>query len=135
GPRGALPRQDISCQITGRILRDLHHNFATAWAKETGEDLLRSRNAYEVAVQLQPRTECGTALMAQLLRTQAQELGGIRDIQAGYLKAINNATQFIYIENQYFRWPPLAEAIKQAAQDQTREGRDPLQHGSLHLCI
>ncbi|WP_028631381.1 phospholipase D-like domain-containing protein [Metapseudomonas resinovorans] len=135
GPRGALPRQDISCQITGRILRDLHHNFATAWAKETGEDLLRSRNADEVAVQLQPRAECGTALMAQLLRTQAQEQGGIRDIQAGYLKAINNATQFIYIENQYFRWPPLAEAIKQAAQDQTREGRDPGQHGSLHLFV
>lgn len=133
GPRGALPRQDISCQITGRILRDLHHNFATAWAKETGEDLKRSRNVDAVAVQLKPRPECGTQLMAQLLRTQAQS--GVRDIEAGYLKAVNNATQFIYIENQYFRWPPLAEAIKQAAQDQTREGRDPGLHGALHLFV
>ncbi|WP_330114170.1 phospholipase [Pseudomonas sp. JS3066] len=135
GPRGALPRQDISCQITGRILRDLHHNFATAWAKETGEDLLHARNANELAKQLQPRPEHGNTLMAQLLRTQAQETEAVRDIQAGYLKAINNATQFIYIENQYFRWPPLAEAIKQAAQDQTRAERDPGKHGALHLFV
>ncbi|MBB4822770.1 phosphatidylserine/phosphatidylglycerophosphate/cardiolipin synthase-like enzyme [Pseudomonas alcaligenes] len=133
GPRGALPRQDISCQITGRILRDLHHNFATAWTKETGEDLQRSRNVDAVAVQLKPRPECGTQLMAQLLRTQAQS--GVRDIEAGYLKAVNNATQFIYIENQYFRWPPLAEAILEAAKVQTNNGRDPGKHGALHLFV
>ncbi|MBT8768445.1 phospholipase [Metapseudomonas boanensis] len=135
GPRGALPRQDISSQITGPILQDLHHNFATAWAKATGEDLLLSRNTEGVAKQLQPRPEHGNEQMAQLLRTQAQEDEAVRDIQAGYLKAVNNATQFIYIENQYLRWPPLAEAIKQAAQDQTRAGRDPGQHGALHLFV
>ncbi|MCY1392034.1 Cardiolipin synthase B [compost metagenome] len=135
GPRGALPRQDISCQITGPILKDLHHNFAAAWDKETGEDLLHARNANELAKQLQPRPAQGNTLMAQLLRTQSQEKGGVRDIEAGYLKAINNATQFIYIENQYFRWPPLAEAIRQAAQDQTRAGRDPGKHGALHLFV
>ncbi|WP_271409429.1 phospholipase [Pseudomonas sp. Q1-7] len=135
GPRGALPRQDISCQVTGMILKDLHHNFATAWTKETGEDLLSSRKAEEVAEQLKPRREHGNMQMSQLLRTQAQQTDAVLDIQAGYLKAVNNATQFIYIENQYFRWPPLAEAIKQAAKDQTREGRDPGKHGALHLFV
>ena len=133
GPRGFLPRQDISSQVTGPILEHLHANFAKAWRKETGVDLLASRNAMTVACKLKPRTAYGTPLMAQLLRTQAQE--GRRDIERLYLQAVNNATQFIYIENQYFRWPPLAEAIKKAAADQLGGGRKPEEHGSLHLFV
>ncbi|WPP01099.1 phospholipase [Pseudomonas sp. HR96] len=131
GPRGFTPRQDISCKLTGEILRDVHHNFATAWLKETGEDLMTAREADKVGKTLQ----CGPRpwQIAQLLRTQAQT--GARDIERAYLQAVNNATQFIYIENQYFRWPPLAEAIKKAAADQTRAGRDPGLHGALHLFV
>ncbi|VVO35894.1 phospholipase D-like domain-containing protein [Pseudomonas fluorescens] len=131
GARGFTPRQDISSQLTGPILEHLHHNFATAWYKETGEDLLASRQAMQVGQQLQ--CTGGTPQLAQLLRTQPQ--AGKRDIEQLYLKAVNNATQFIYIENQYFRWPPLAEAIKQAAVVQTRKGRDPGLHGALHLFV
>ncbi|MGY2686722.1 phospholipase [Pseudomonas tolaasii] len=131
GPRGFLPRQDISSRVTGPILEHLHHNFASAWHKETGEDLLESRQAKQVAPQL--AFDSGTPLVAQLLRTQAQ--AGKRDIEKLHLQAVNNATQFIYIENQYFRWPPLAEAIKQAALVQTVEGRDPGVHGALHLFV
>lgn len=132
GPRGDTPRQDISSQVSGPILEHLHHNFATAWRKETGEDLLLSRQAKQVG----PTLTCipgATRQLAQLVRTQAQE--GKRDIEKLYLKAVNNATQFIYIENQYFRWPPLAEAINKAAADQTRAGRDPGLHGNLHLFV
>ncbi|AMB88191.1 phospholipase, partial [Pseudomonas agarici] len=132
GPRGNTPRQDISSQISGPILEHLHHNFASAWRKETGEDLLISRQAKQVG----PHLKCtpgATRQLAQLLRTQAQS--GKRDIERAYLKAVNNATQFIYIENQYFRWPPLAEAIKKAAADQTGAGRDPGLHGALHLFV
>ncbi|MCP1506959.1 phosphatidylserine/phosphatidylglycerophosphate/cardiolipin synthase-like enzyme [Pseudomonas marginalis] len=132
GPRGNTPRQDISSQISGPILEHLHHNFATAWRKETGEDLLASRKAMAVAPQLQCAPGV-TRQLAQIVRTQAQD--GKRDIEKIYLKAVNNATQFIYIENQYFRWPPLAEAIKTAAAKQTRAGRDPGLHGNLHLFV
>ncbi|MCS3441218.1 phosphatidylserine/phosphatidylglycerophosphate/cardiolipin synthase-like enzyme, partial [Pseudomonas sp. BIGb0450] len=132
GPRGDTPRQDISSQISGPILEHLHHNFATAWRKETGEELLVSRNAMVVGPQLQC-TPGATRQLAQLLRTQPQT--GKRDIERLYLNAVNNATQFIYIENQYFRWPPLAEAIKKAAADQTAAGRDPGLHGALHLFV
>jgi phosphatidylserine/phosphatidylglycerophosphate/cardiolipin synthase-like enzyme len=52
-----------------------------------------------------------------------------------YLQAVNNATQFIYIENQYFRWPELAEKIKQAAAVQFGAGRDPGKHGSIYLFV
>lgn len=132
GARGRLPRQDISSRVTGPILRDLHHNFAEAWRRETGEDLFAERQAATVAKQLAPCKE-DPLLMAQLLRTQAQE--GRRDIEQVYLQAINNATQFIYIENQYFRWPPLADAILEAAKAQTNNGRKPEEHGALHLFV
>ena len=132
GPRGITPRQDISCQITGPILEHLHHNFAQAWRKDAGEDLIRARNAMEVAKQLKCAPD-QTKQIAQLVRTQAQE--GKRDIEKAYLQAVNNASQFIYIENQYFRWPPLAELITSAAAKMAAAGRDPGDHGPLHLFV
>jgi phosphatidylserine/phosphatidylglycerophosphate/cardiolipin synthase-like enzyme len=132
GPRGDTPRQDISSQVSGPILEHLHHNFASAWRKETGEDLLDLRQAKAVGPQLQCAPDA-TRQIAQILRTQAQE--GKRDIEKLYLQAVNNATQFIYIENQYFRWPPLAELIKAVAAGQTKAGRDPAIHGPLHLFV
>ncbi|WP_269233428.1 phospholipase D-like domain-containing protein [Klebsiella pneumoniae] len=133
GARGFLPRQDISSQVTGTILEHLHENFAKAWCKETGEDLIKKRQALEMAKRLKPRKECGTLILAQLLRTQPQE--NKRDIEKLYLQAVNNSTQFIYIENQYFRWPPLAEVIKKAAHVQIDKGRTPEKDGSLHLFV
>lgn len=132
GSRGVEPRQDISSQISGPILEHLHHNFATAWHKETGENLLKLRKAKEVGPTLKC-TQGSKRQIAQLLRTQAQT--GRRDIEHLYLQAVNNVTQFIYIENQYFRWPPLAEAIKQAVAKQIAKGRDPEVHGNVHLFV
>jgi len=127
GANGKLPRQDISSRVTGPILEHLHHNFATAWQKETGQDLLTTRDAETVAKKLKPQAISGTPMLAQLLRTQAQNTK--HDIETLYLKAVNNATQFIYIENQYFRWPPLAELINTVAERQSKAG------GILHLFV
>jgi phosphatidylserine/phosphatidylglycerophosphate/cardiolipin synthase-like enzyme len=129
GPRGKTPRQDISCQVTGHVLEHLHHNFASAWLKETGEDLMSLRQAKQVGQQLRP---LGPPQLVQLLRTQPQE--GKRDIEQLYLQTVKNATQFIYIENQYFRWPPLAELIKDVAA-RLSKNRDPGEHGALHLFV
>ncbi|TLP73597.1 phospholipase [Pseudomonas nitroreducens] len=151
GPRGFTPRQDISCRVSGPILDSLHRNFAEAWQKETGEDLIAARAAFiqgmpvtvgnvTLRVPYPPSPSAGpgdeakdTQLLAQLLRTQAQS--GHHDIQTLYLQAVNNATQFIYIENQYFRWPALADAIKHTITCQTGEGRKPEEHGALHLFV
>ncbi|RJT45070.1 phospholipase D-like domain-containing protein [Rahnella woolbedingensis] len=133
GPRGKLPRQDMSSRVTGPILEQLHENFAKAWLKETGQDLLKLRNAKYIGTQLKPRADQGTPLMAQLLRTQKQE--GKTDIEKLYLKTVNNATQSIYIENQYFRWPPLAEAIKSNITIQKKAGRIPEDDGYLYLFV
>ncbi|MDU8616886.1 phospholipase D-like domain-containing protein, partial [Pseudomonas syringae pv. actinidiae] len=141
GARGQTPRQDISCMLSGPILHDVHQNFAIAWRKETGEDLLACRDCDPSSKRLQ--FQSGTRLMMQLLRTQAQvgqpktnrkhkdDVGDyeapVRDIQSGYMVAANNVTQFIYIENQYFRWPPLADHIKTLAGKYFKAGRkEPL---------
>ncbi|MBS7418506.1 phospholipase [Pseudomonas syringae] len=149
GSRGSTPRQDISCMLSGPILHDVHQNFAIAWRKETGEDLLACRDCDPTSNRLQFQN--GTRLMMQVLRTQAQvgqpktnrkhkdDVGDhekpVRDIQSGYMVAANNVTQFIYIENQYFRWPPLAELIKKSAVTQTSKGRDPALHGSIYMFV
>ncbi|MGH8417326.1 MAG: phospholipase [Pseudomonas sp.] len=132
GPRGFKPRQDISSQVHGPILEHLHHNFAKAWQRATGEDLLTLRQAKVIGPQLQiPHGQ--PTQMAQILRTQAQE--GVRDIKRGYEEALRKATRYIYIENQYFRWPPFAELIKTVADTLGEWGRDPGKHGPLHLFV
>jgi len=127
GPNGVAPRQDFSSRITGPIIGDIFLNFAQAWKKETGEELPKSDFA---KYPLRP-LDGDMPVQAQILRTQPQH--GRCDIRDAYLQAVGNATQCIYIENQYFRWPVLAEKIKEAAAKQTAWGRKPEEHGSLYL--
>jgi phosphatidylserine/phosphatidylglycerophosphate/cardiolipin synthase-like enzyme len=128
GRNGKRPRQDFSSKLTGPAMGDLFRNFAQAWAKETGETL--APPAFE---KYPVRCEGGAPSVCQVLRTQPQY--GREDIKKAYLQAVNNATRYIYIENQYFRWPPLAEKIRAAALAQSRGGRDPGTHGSLYLFV
>ncbi|WP_405124852.1 phospholipase D-like domain-containing protein [Ralstonia pseudosolanacearum] len=125
------PRQDMSSRVTGPILQYLNRNFCQAWSDATGQQLEAGRAV--IASQLKLRRDFDTPVMAQILRTQSQH--GKRDIEAMYLQAVNNTTNFVYIENQYFRFPPLADKIKEAAKAQFGAGRDQGKHGSLHLFV
>jgi phosphatidylserine/phosphatidylglycerophosphate/cardiolipin synthase-like enzyme len=131
GRNGETPRQDISSRVTGPVLEFLNDNFCTAWKKETRIDLLGPRQ--HIAGQLRVRPGFGPPVMAQILRTQSQE--DIRDIEKVYLKAVNNTTRFIYIENQYFRWPPLADKIKSVVQNLLNGGRDLEKDGPVYLFV
>ncbi|ABO57417.1 phospholipase [Burkholderia vietnamiensis] len=131
GRNGETPRQDMSARIAGPILEHLNVNFCRAWQHSTKEDLLAKR--MPLAKQLKLSTTAGTPVMAQINRTQSQE--GVRNIKSLYLQAVRNATKFIYIENQYFRWPDLADEIKSAVKKQFGQGRDIAKHGSVHLFV
>jgi phosphatidylserine/phosphatidylglycerophosphate/cardiolipin synthase-like enzyme len=131
GRNAPSPRQDISSRLTGPVLEYLCHNFCQGWQRETAVDLWRERKP--LASQLRMRPDTGTRVMAQVLRTQFQE--GKRDICRMYLQDINNATQLIYIENQYFRWKPLADELQESIQRQQQWGRSHDQHGSVHLFV
>jgi phosphatidylserine/phosphatidylglycerophosphate/cardiolipin synthase-like enzyme len=131
GRNGQTPRQDMSSIVTGPILECLNANFCNAWKRNANVDLLAKRKS--LATQLKVRPDFGTPVMAQITRTQSQE--GKRDIKSLYLQTAVNAAKFIYIENQYFRWEPLAEKIKEAAAKQVQWGRDPGKHGPLYLFV
>ena len=127
GRNGGAPLHDYSSRVTGPIIGDLFRNFASAWQRETGQALAIPRfETYPLHGQ-DDRAAC------QILRTQPQH--GRVDIKTCYLQAVGNATQYIAIENQYFRWPPLADKIKEAAAKMTGGGRSPEKHGSLHLFV
>jgi len=131
GRNGETPRQDMSAMVTGPILEHLNVNFCRAWKRDAKVDLLAERRP--LAARLKIRRDMGTAVMAQINRTQSQE--GIRNIQSLYLQAVSNVSQFIYIENQYFRWEPLAEKIKKIAKAHVEGGRDCGKHGPIHLFV
>ena len=117
------PREDFSSLITGEVVGNMFHNFRRAWRDETKEDLPLPATDFAA---YKPRLDkANKPAMVQLLRTQAEYKK--QDIKKMYLQAVNNVTSFIYIENQYFRWPPLAEKIKSAAKAQKEWGRpDPI---------
>jgi phosphatidylserine/phosphatidylglycerophosphate/cardiolipin synthase-like enzyme len=131
GRNGETPRQDMSSIVTGPILECLNANFCNAWKHNAKVDLLTKRKP--LAAQLKVRGDLGTPVMAQITRTQSQE--GKRDIKSLYLQAASNAAKFIYIENQYFRWGPLADKIKESAARQVQWGRDPGKNGSVYLFV
>jgi phosphatidylserine/phosphatidylglycerophosphate/cardiolipin synthase-like enzyme len=114
------PREDFSSLLTGPIVGDMFHNFRRAWRDETKENLALPPCGF---ASYQPRVDgnANKAAMVQLLRTQPEYQK--QDIKKMYLQAVNNVTSYIYIENQYFRWPPLAEKIKEAAKAQKECGR------------
>jgi phosphatidylserine/phosphatidylglycerophosphate/cardiolipin synthase-like enzyme len=127
GRNGFRPFHDYSTRVTGPIIGDLFRNFAHAWQRETGESIpIPNFLPY-------PLHGNDDRAMCQILRTQPQH--GKEDIKKCYLQAVNNATQYIAIENQYFRWPPLATKIKKAAARMVECGRIPEKHGYLYLFV
>jgi len=127
GRNGLTPLHDFSSCVSGPIVGDVFRNFAAAWEMETGE-ALPEPNCSDYPM----RTSAARAV-CQIVRTQPQY--GKEDILKLYLQAVSNASQYIHIENQYFRWPPLAERIKASANGQTEWGRKPEQHGPLYLFV
>ncbi|GHD59588.1 phospholipase D-like domain-containing protein [Jeongeupia chitinilytica] len=119
------PREDFSTRLTGPVVGDVFFNFSAAWKNETGEVLSPAKFK-----DYKPRFVRGGNCMSdcvpakvQALRTQPQAKPPAQDIKKAYYQAVNNVTSYIYIENQYFRWPPLAETIKKAAKQQKDNGR------------
>ena len=127
GRNGSAPRHDYSSKVTGPIVGDLFRNFAAAWQKETAESLAMPPFETHHMLGNDPKAVC------QILRTQPQY--GRADIKTCYLQATANASQYIHIENQYFRWPPLAEKIKNSAAKMAAWGRTPERDGSLYLFV
>ncbi len=128
---GFGPWQDLSLHVRGPILFDLNHNFCNTW--DGGTPLLK--RLFHVPLTTQ-RKACPNDYLqtggepAQICRTQPEE-GPETSILEVYEKALGNVHQYAYIENQYFRYKPLAERLKQTAAARKAAGA----LGDLHLFV
>jgi phosphatidylserine/phosphatidylglycerophosphate/cardiolipin synthase-like enzyme len=133
GRNGLYPWQDMSSWVTGPVLQFLNANFCEAWDDATGQNLTEARKDLYRRLKVKYEPGGDTPVMAQILRTQSQK--GKRDIEKLYLQSINNATQHIFIQNQYFRWVPLADKVKDVAKNHVAGGRDSGKHGPIYLFV
>lgn len=101
------PLQDVSSIVSGEVLWYINRNFCQSWDKESSEKLGEKRKALIFNKYPFNKSAGGTPLMAQILRTYDKP--DIEDIKKIYLQNIKRVTSYIYTENQFFRWPPLAE--------------------------
>ncbi|PAX78396.1 phosphatidylserine/phosphatidylglycerophosphate/cardiolipin synthase family protein [Citrobacter sp. TSA-1] len=137
GRDGETPWQDNSSCVCGGIVSHLYHNFVEAWemnvapepelsqylamtAKQHGfseakMDALNQRLTLAPNFPLKPT-------MAQICRTQPQT--GRFEVETLYNNALCLARKYIYIENQYFRYPPFVAKIKEAIEKRRALGYD-----------
>ncbi len=114
--QGFGPWQDISMQVWGEILFDINENFITAWNRITPleMDFVERRKAIKETA-FKPKG----AMQVQFCRTQPQIVLANneyeRSILAIYKKAIENSRNYIYMENQYFRYGDIGKQVKQHA--------------------
>ncbi|HEY4305517.1 MAG TPA: phospholipase D-like domain-containing protein [Gemmatimonadaceae bacterium] len=111
----ARPLHDVSVHLAGPVVRDLARCFDDLWcAAEMKPD----------PAGVQPRLPAADVAMAapasntvaQILRTSPDRLStrGQTEILDAYLKAIEGARSFIYLESQYFSARPIAAAVRSA---------------------
>lgn len=115
------PLQDVSSIVSGEVLWYINRNFCQSWDKVSSEKLGEKRKALTFNKYPFNKSAGGTPLMAQILRTYDKP--DIEDIKKIYLQNIKRVTSYIYTENQYFRWPPLAEAFIKHWQNLRSKGR------------
>lgn len=121
GKNVITPLQDVSSIVSGEALWHINRNFCQSWDKVSNEQLGNKRKGLTFDKYPFNKSIGGTPLMAQILRTYDQP--DIEDIKKIYLQNITRMTSYIYTENQYFRWPPLADAFIKHWQNLRSEGR------------
>ena len=115
--------------VTGGVLYDLNENFVRSWekipmgisSKKEAEEFVRQRREIKRSV-FKPDKTKGTVLNAQILCTQPEF--GLEEIKGFYYRLSELSTSYLYIENQYFRWPPLAEKLAKWGQKMAEQGRE-----------
>ncbi|UOO76686.1 phosphatidylserine/phosphatidylglycerophosphate/cardiolipin synthase family protein [Neisseria sp. Dent CA1/247] len=120
GKNVEVPLQDVSSIVSGEVLWFINRNFCQSWDRVSNEKLEEKRKKLTLD-QYPLNKSLGTPLMAQILRTYDKP--DIEDIKNIYLQNIKKISSYIYTENQYFRWPVLAEAFIQHWQNLRKQGR------------
>ena len=113
---GFAPWQDLSCRVYGSVLFDLNSNFTRAWEAAEGwfggnkfvdspERAQRKAEDY-----IEPARRHGKRCTAQICRTYTPDSDF--SIKNAYQIALANARQYLYFENQYFRYKDFADQMR-----------------------
>jgi phosphatidylserine/phosphatidylglycerophosphate/cardiolipin synthase-like enzyme len=120
---------DIHAKLEGLIARDLEREFVLRWNREKDKSTaipLPGWKGFETLAQAPvssvDREVSKNIHTLQMLRTVSVGMNpqDIRrdDIWQGYFRLIGCATRFIFMENQYFHEPKMADAIVKQAEAQ-----------------
>jgi phosphatidylserine/phosphatidylglycerophosphate/cardiolipin synthase-like enzyme len=104
-PRANVGWHDACVRIEGPAVADVAEHFRMRWREVTGETLSQQR----------PMPTAAGAVELQVVRTVPERIysatpRGDFSILESYMRALQAAEQFIYIENQ-FLWSPEIEAV------------------------
>lgn len=151
GRDGNTGWQDNSSCVCGAVLAHINHNFVEAWEKNVGKDIELSRRSAltedEHTFTQQRMDKINNRLinavpvkdmiplkkvMAQICRTQPQYKEF--DVLRLYTHVLVRARNYIYIENQYFRYSPFVSLLQEAINERTKEGYD-IEKNPLYLFV
>jgi phosphatidylserine/phosphatidylglycerophosphate/cardiolipin synthase-like enzyme len=110
------PRHDFMTRIEGPLVMDVHNNFVARWNQAIDNKNFFSSGLSKLSAMTSPPSG-PEAKSGQIVRTMpkypATRLGetGCYDM---YVRAIQNAEKYIYIEDQYFRSNRIATALASA---------------------
>jgi phosphatidylserine/phosphatidylglycerophosphate/cardiolipin synthase-like enzyme len=123
---------DAHCKLEGLIAHDLEREFTIRWNAQKSQSVTPAQPGWKAMETLAPTAPTFTDKLAsknphrlQMQRTVSGQGTGSHiqdtqrdDVWQGYLRLIGCATSFLYMENQYFREPRMADAIVKQAQAQ-----------------
>ena len=102
------PRKDYAIYIQGPLATDVEDLFASRWNYLIDEGAEYSWNSTEIRPRALPELSGGVE--AQLVTTMPQPFNEYSILES-HLNAVANATDYIFIEDQYWRAPILVDAI------------------------
>jgi phosphatidylserine/phosphatidylglycerophosphate/cardiolipin synthase-like enzyme len=103
------PRKDYMTRIEGPLVQDVEEVFQIRWQNQLDTAAMYSENATEYEV-VRDHQSFPDGVQAQLTATLPEPFWE-HAIAETWLNAIENAEEYIYIEDQYFRIPMLLDAI------------------------
>jgi len=121
---------DVGAKLEGLIAHDLEREFVEHWNREKDNSKAKRLVGWKAFERLAQDAASAADKAAdlnkhplQMLRTVSAgpDPSNIRrdDIWRGYFRLIGRATRFIYLENQYFHEPKLADAVVKQAESQS----------------
>jgi phosphatidylserine/phosphatidylglycerophosphate/cardiolipin synthase-like enzyme len=119
-----VPVHDVSIGIRGPLVKDLQDQFVAHWSKaDDGSDPAVGLTNPPAAITTTTKKEGEFLAAAQLVRTVNVDTlptvpNGELGVLEAYLRAIENATDYIYFENQYFTNETIGKALVAALNKQ-----------------